>query len=155
MLCYSNGTDKNTNTQECNITSNRKKERVTLMSSSYTALQIVQFIRVMWPETSLEHLGIADSACKTGSIPTPVPPLPWKEKEEGKGRGKGEREVGTRQREWSVAHKEVRPSSDATTKRRPLLPTIGPLSFSRTDTADSGCSPFLAYPVLFWFRAVD
>ena len=32
---------------------------------------------------------------------------------------------------------------------------MGLHSFSRTDTTDSGCSPFLAYPVLFWFRAVD
>ena len=32
---------------------------------------------------------------------------------------------------------------------------IGPHSFSRTDTTDSGCSPFFAYPVLFCFRAVD
>ena len=30
-----------------------------------------------------------------------------------------------------------------------IFPTIGPHSFSRTDTTDSGCSPFLAYPVLF------
>jgi len=29
------------------------------------------------------------------------------------------------------------------------------LSFFRTDTTDSGCSPFLAYLVLFWFHAVD
>jgi len=45
-----------------------------------------------------------------------------------------------------------------------VLPTIGPLSFSQTDTTDSGCSPFLAFPVLVsvpcgrlsWFlRAFD
>jgi len=36
-----------------------------------------------------------------------------------------------------------------------ILPTIGPHSFPRTDTSDSSCSPFVAYPVLFWFRAVD
>ena len=36
-----------------------------------------------------------------------------------------------------------------------ILPTIGPHSFPRTDTTDSGRSPFIAYPVLFWFHAVD
>jgi len=37
-----------------------------------------------------------------------------------------------------------------------ILPTIGPISFSGTDLMDCGCELFvLAYPVLFWFCAVD